>query len=250
MPVRDPFHGLATTQGEFMRKIIISLSTAAALFTIGSAAAAQASVAGNTPHATPACGAQCFDLSSLVLGPNAIQNAYIHGDAGTGGKVGQKVNLRHASNSRPNEDFTGARVGDLNDFCGSLISSTSYVCVNYPGNFPVFESTWSPFGNQTSLCAGIARRNVANQNVTLRPCGSSAATMWVGDLRDSVTHNGSLYTPWVDASDPNFSHPLVLTVDTGTFLPENQLKAQRLNLLSNHTVADSQEFTIDAGPAA
>ncbi len=233
-----------------MRKIIITLGTAAALLTLGSAAAAQAAGQANTPNATPACGGQCFDLSSLVLGPHAIQNAYIHGDTGIGGKVGQRLNLNHASNSRPNQDFTGAQVGTLSNYCGSLISATSYVCVNYPGNFPVFESNWSPYGNQTSLCAGIARRNVANQNVTLRPCGSSAATMWVGDLKDSVTHNGRFYTPWVNASDPNFSHPLVLTVDTGTFLPENQLKVQRLNLLSNHTVADSQEFTLEPGPAA
>ena len=233
-----------------MRKIVITLLAAAALVTLGSAVAAQAATASGKPDATPACGGQCFDLSSLVLGPHAIQNAYIRGDNGTGGHVGRRLNLTRASNSRPNEDFTGAQVGTLSNYCGNLISSTSYVCVNYPGNFPVFESDWSPFGNQTSLCAGIARRNVARQNVTLRPCGSSAATMWVGDLKDSLTHNGRFYTPWVNASDPAFSHPLVLTVDTGTFLPENQLKVRRLNLLANHTVADSQEFTLEPGPAA
>ncbi|HUZ51859.1 MAG TPA: hypothetical protein VMU94_04965 [Streptosporangiaceae bacterium] len=232
-----------------MRKIIVTLSTAAALLTLGSAAA-QASVNGNRPDATPACGAQCFDLSSLELGPHTIQNAYIRGDNGIGGKVGQRLNLRHASNSRPNEDFTGAKVGTLSNYCGSLISSTSYVCVNYPGNYPVFESSWSPFGNDSGLCAGIARRNVAGQNVTLQPCGASARTMWVGDLADSVTNDGRFYTPWVNASDPNFSHPLVLTVDAGTYLPENQLKVQRLNLLTGHTVADSQEYTLEPGPAA
>jgi len=233
-----------------MRKIIVTLSTAAALLTLGSAAAAQASVTGNRPNATPACGAQCFDLSSLELGPHTIQNAYIRGDNGIGGQVGKRLNLRHASNSRPNEDFTGARVGTLSNYCGTLISSTSYVCVNYPGNYPVFESNWSPFGNDSGLCAGIARRNVAGQNVTLQSCGASARTMWVGDLANSVTNDGRFYTPWVNASDPNFSHPLVLTVDAGTFLPENQLKVQRLNLLTGGTVPDAQEFTLEAGPAA
>ncbi len=43
-----------------------------------------------------------------------------------------------------------------------------------------------------------------------------------------------LYKPWVNAPDPNFSHPLVLSVDAGTFLPENQLKVERLNLLTGH----------------
>jgi hypothetical protein len=232
-----------------MRKIITMLGTAAALLTLG-AAAAQASVTGATPNATPACGAQCFDLSSLELGPHAIQNVYIKGDNGTGGQVGKRLNLRHASNSRPNEDFTGAKVGTLGTYCGNLISATSYVCVNYPPSFPVFESDWSPFGNETALCAGIARRNVAGQNVTLQNCGVSARTMWVGDLSDAIAHNGRFYTPWVNASDPNFSHPLVLTVDAGTFLPENQLKVERLNLLTGHTVQDSQEFTLTSGPAA
>ena len=232
-----------------MRKFIVTLAASAALLTLGSAAA-QASVSGNRPNATPACGAQCFDLSSLELGPHTIQNVYIRGDNGIGGQVGKRLNLRHASNSRPNEDFTGAKVGTLSNFCGSLISATSYVCVNYPAGYPVFESNWSPFGNDSGLCAGIARRNVAGQNVTLQSCGASARTMWVGDLADSLTNDGRFYTPWVNASDPNFSHPLVLTVNAGTFLPENQLKVRRLNLLTGHTVADSQEFTLEPGPAA
>ena len=232
-----------------MLKIIATLSTAAALLTLGSAAA-QASVAGVTPNATPACGSQCFELSSLELGPHAVQNVYIRGDNGTGGAVGKRLNLRHASNSRPNEDFTGAKVGTLGNYCGNLISATSYVCVKYPSGYPVFESDWSPFGNESALCAGIARRNVAGQNVTLQNCGVSARTMWVGDLAELVSHNGRLYTPWVNASDPNFSHPLVLTVDAGTFLPENQLKVERLDLLTGHTVKDSQEFTLTPGPVA
>ena len=232
-----------------MRKFLVTLSTAAALLTFG-AAAAQAATANNVPHATPACGFNCFNLSSLVLGPHTIQNAYIKGDKGTGGKVGQRLNLRRASNSHPNEDFTGAKVGTLSTYCGTLISNTSYVCVNYPGSYPVFESNWSPFGNQSGLCAGIRRRNAANQNVTLQRCGASARTIWVGDVADGTTYHGHFYTPWVNASDPNFSHPLVLTVDAGTYLPENQLKVKRLNKLTGGVVRDSQEFTLTVGPVA
>lgn len=230
-----------------MRKMLIVLSTLGALLTLGSTAAV-AAPAGNVPKATPACGTQCFELSSLVLGTHAIQNAYIAGDRGTGGRVGQPVNLKHASNTRPNQDFTGAQVGTLADFCGNLISSSSYVCINYPSTYPVFESTWSPFGNQTHLCVGIAKAAVGREKVTLRTCGVSARTLWVGDLADSVTHNGHLYTPWVNGSDPNFSHPLALTVDTGSFLPQNLLRVERLDLLAAHTVKDTQEFTIEFGP--
>src|SRR5262245_50696938 len=77
---------------------------------LSAASAASASV---RPAATPACGFNCFNLFSLVLGPRTIQNAYVPGDTGTGGKVGQKVNMNFASNTHPNEDFTGAQVGTL-----------------------------------------------------------------------------------------------------------------------------------------
>ena len=118
-----------------MRKMFMALGVAAALLTLGSTAA-QAAVQHNRPAATPACGDNCFALSSLVLGPDVIQNAYIKGDLGTGGRVGQNVNLKTASNSHPNEDFSGANVGDLADFCGGTIPAASYVCVNYPSTYP------------------------------------------------------------------------------------------------------------------
>ncbi len=233
-----------------MRKTITLLAAAAAMLTVGSASAQAAQARVIVPGATPACGAQCFDLSSLVLGTSVIQNAYIAGDHGVGGKVGIRLNLKRASNSHPNEDFTGAEVGTLVDYCGTLISPVSYACVNYPADYPVYEANWSPFGNQSGLCAGVAIADLTGENVTLQPCGLTAKTLWVGDLANSVTHDGNLYTPWVNGSDPDFSHPLVLTVDQSSFLPANRLTVQRLNLLNSDTVADSQQFTLQAGPEA
>ncbi|HET7017911.1 MAG TPA: hypothetical protein VFI65_28575 [Streptosporangiaceae bacterium] len=235
-----------------MRKMFMALGAAAALLTLASTAAqaAQAGEHHNRPAATPACGFNCFELSSLVLGPDQIQNAYIHGDLGTGGRVGQFVNLKTASNSHPNEDFTGANVGNLSDFCGGLIPTASYVCVNYPPTYPVFESNWAPFGNDSGLCAGLATANLDNEPVTLQNCGVTAKTLWVGDLKDATTHHGHLYTPWVNASDPNFSHPLVLTVSGTPKVPFNQLRVTRLNVLTGGTVPDSQEFTVRIGPVA
>jgi hypothetical protein len=230
-----------------MRKMFTALATAAALLSFG-ATAAQASVAGKTPGATPACGSQCFELSSLRLGTHMIQNAYVHGDTGVGGRQGVKVNLHGGSNARPNEDFTGAAVGKLGQFCGTLIPAESYACLNYPGSYPVYESDWSPFGNQRDLCVGVAVPGMAGENVTLQPCGQSAATLWVGDMSHAITYQGNTYTPWVNAADPNFSHPLVLTVDTGSRHPWDQLKLQRLNLLSGQTVPDNQMFTLRFGP--
>jgi hypothetical protein len=232
-----------------MRKMFMALGAAAVLLTLGSTAA-QAAVQHTHPNATPACGFNCFDLSSLVLGTDMIQNAYINGDNGTGGKAGQFLNLKTASNSHPNEDFAGANVGDLADYCGGLISIESYVCVNYPPTYPVYESNWAPFGNASGLCAGVAAANVDNEPVTLQDCGVSANTLWVGDLIDSTVVNGQLYSPWVNASDPNFSHPLVLTVGGSTGRPSYQLRVSRLNTLTGGVVPDSQDFTLQFGPVA
>jgi hypothetical protein len=203
------------------------------------------------PNATPACGFNCFNLSSLTLGRGTIQNAYIAGDTGVGGKVGQKVNLNFASNSHPNEDFTGAQVGTLLNFCpnygGSGLSQTSYVCINYPSGYPVFESNWSPFGNQSGLCVGAWLPVYAGENVTLQNCGTSTTTMWVGDLANGTVHHGHLYVPWVNGASSNFSHPLTLQVDPGTQRPINQLKLANLNTLTGGVSPDSQEFTFTIG---
>ena len=136
---------------------------------LSAGSAASASVG---PAATPACGFRCFNLFSLALGRHTIQNAYVPGDTGTGGKAGIEVNLNHASNSHPNEDFTGAQVGTLLNFCpnfgGAGLSQTSYVCINYPSSYPVFEADWSPFGNESGLCTGAALPVVSGENVTLQ----------------------------------------------------------------------------------
>lgn len=230
-----------------MRKMFTALAAAATLLTLGTAAA-QASVAGKTPGATPACGAQCFELSSLALGTHQIQNAYVPGDYGYGGRIGQQVNLHLMSNSHPNEDFTGAAVGSLGEFCGNLIPAQSYVCLNYGKDYPVFESDWTPWGNQTDLCVGVLVPGLAWQHVTLQPCGQSATTLWVGDLQHTLHYNNHVYFPWVNASDPNFSHPLVLTVNIGSRRPWNQLMLERLNLLNGSYVRGSQDFTLQYGP--
>jgi hypothetical protein len=225
---------------------VIGLSAA----TMASAATAQPSA---KPAATPACGFICFNLSSLTLGPRTIQNAYIPGNTGTGGKIGQKVNLHFASNTQVNADFTGAQVGTLLNFCpnfgGTGLSQTSYVCITYPSSYPVFESNWSPFGNQSGLCVGAQLPVVSGENVTLQNCGTTASTIWVGDLANTRIRFGRVYFPWVNGASTSFSHQLTLTVDPGTTKPINQLKLQSLNKLGL-SIPDTQLFTFTFGPVA
>jgi hypothetical protein len=232
-----------------MNKTLTVLVSAAILATIAPAAA-QAAVHSGVPRATPACGRYCVDLSSLVLGPDLIQNADIRQDNGNGGRTGQTLNLETASNTVPDEDFTIAKVGDLADFCGSLISATSYACLNYPKTFPVYESNWAPFGNESGLCAGVKTAGRNNEPVTFQNCGATAGTLWVADMHAKVTSHNMVYTPWVNASDPDFSHPLVLTVDQSSLHPGNQLRVDRLNTLTGGVIPDTEEFTMQHGPAA
>jgi hypothetical protein len=245
------------------------------------AGAASAAIHHAKPNATAGCADNCFDLSSYELGYDAIQNAYVPGDTGTGGKVGQKVTLKFASNSHPNEDFTdyAAFNGTLEtvaDFCDAWpapqsFNPLSYVCQNYYADY-VYEASWSPFGNESGLCVGVARGAVDNENVTLQNCGASDNTLWIGDAalgfgteettapsarpditgitaEDCVTPDEGYYCPWVNGGDTNFSHPLVLTVNAGSSNPANQLLVQRENLLTGGVVRDNQEFTLDLGPA-
>jgi len=241
-------------RNRFARACSVLAAGVAVTSVIGLSAASVASAATTKarPNATPACGFNCFNLFSLVLGRHTIQNAYVPGDTGTGGKAGMEVNLNFASNSHPNEDFTGAQVGTLLNFCpnfgGSGLSQTSYVCINYPSNYPVFESNWSPFGNESGLCVGSKLPLFSGRETTLQPCGVNATTIWVGDLKNSIFHNGRLYFPWVNGASTTFSHALVLTVDPSTRNPRNQLRVQSLNQLTGGVVPDTQEFSLTFGP--
>jgi hypothetical protein len=223
-------------------------SVLAAGVAITSMAGLPAASASARPAATPACNFNCFNLFSLVLGPRTIQNAYVPGDTGTGGKAGTEVNLNLASNTHPNEDFTGSQVGTLLNLCpnygGTGLSPTSYACINYPSSYPVFEANWSPFGNESGLCVGAALPLFNGENVTLQSCGNTAATLWVGDLANA---SGG-YIPWVNAANTMNSHQLTLTVDPGTTGPTNQLKLENLNKLTGGVVPDSQLFDFFAGP--
>jgi hypothetical protein len=106
----------------------------------------------------------------------------------------------------------------------------------------VYESNWSPFGNESDLCIGIARPATEGGNVTLQPCGVSSATFWVADLAHA--HIG--YTPFLNGSDTNFTHPLVLTVVTGPKIGHRRRLA-RLNLLSHDFIANEQMFALRFG---
>lgn len=234
------------------------------------AGAASASTHNAKSNATITCSAYCTDVSSLVLGPNTILNAYVPGDTGTGGKVGQKVTMKFGSNSHPNEDFTDYMTDNgtqetVADFCSAWpapqsFNPTSYVCQNYFDD-DVFELSWSPFGNESGLCAGVARA-VNNENITLQPCGASDNTLWIGDMANGIGDTGvgpsivtdctdtGVYCPWINGGDTDFSQPLVAQVNAGSSHPANQMILTRELLLTGGVARDNEQLTTIDGPAA
>ncbi len=235
---------------------------AAGLLGAGAASAATAAGSGGRLNATPGCGVSCFTIYSRLLGPKTVMNAYVPGDNGTGGQTGQDVTLKYASNSHPNQDFTDYDETNgipltVNDFCQLPPSSPqsfnpeSYVCQNYRGD-DVLEFGWSPYGNESGLCAGVPSAR-DGENVTLRPCGETDGTLWIIDsancsphlvLGDRFDAPLTTYAPLINGSDPNFSHPLIMTVDAGSARPDNQLKLERENALNGGVIPDSQMFAI------
>ena len=251
--------------------------SAAALVSASLSLGAGAATAATTSHnGTVACGDACINLFSARLGSNVTLNAYVPGDTGAGGKVGTKVNLHLASNDRPNGDFIPTAIGQVYEFCGFLFSDTSYPCLNYP-HYTVFEVQFTPNGyGMSNLCAGVRTPSYQGENVTLQPCGQSAATLWIADsgneavgtsavtdCRTAVASpnvgggNGSIpvvagsnavtYCPWINGSDPSFSNPLVLTLNTGTSRPTNQLMLEHLQVLSGQATSTRQLFAFFYG---
>jgi hypothetical protein len=228
-----------------MRKFLIAVGTVGALLTLGTSAVAQASATHIKPQATPACGYNCFNLSNLTWGKHWIQYANA-GANGVNGHIGTTLRLGRATDSTPNEDFTGGFVGTVAQLCNESQLSP-YICNNYgpssliEGNFPVYESDWSPYGNESGLCAGVAQASTAGAQLTLQACGVSSKTFWIADLNNA--HIG--YTPFLNGADTNFTHPLVLTVVATS--SAKQLRLERLNLLTGGYVANEQMFQLSFG---
>ena len=334
-------------------KVAAMVAAAGMLLGPAGATVAWASAPYGRSNATIVCGEECLDLSGNLLGPAFIQNASrLGGVAGT--DQGRKVNLRRGGDARTNEDFVFRADGFVRQFCGTakgdLFSPTSYQCLHYRF-LPVFEANFAPDSNESGYCAGVLAAT-QGAKVRLEPCGASARTLWIGDVRNlcgpvtvpdsttatlpagippsgpaagplaagplssnqviplNVTDSGLVnaasvivddttlgsdlvlntdytvgpgnevtilaagsaqggdhlvitYTdthqncptaqqadsvPWINGGDTAFSHPLVLTVNSSSRRPVNQLRLSAENT-TDGMVPDSQQFTVTAGPA-
>jgi hypothetical protein len=193
-----------------------------------------------TPSATKVCGTSCNDLFNLALGHKFIPR--------TNGHYGSDLDLALAHNFTPSEDFIAKQVGTLGQFLANgLISPRSYVALNYPSTWPVFEEEFAPYSVTTGLCAGVSQRDLRQHGeISLRYCGANARTLWVGDLANSIKDTDSILgfdLPWVNGADMSFSHALSLTTDDFGHLYLARLA------LNGGAVNDNQEWGVKLGPA-
>ncbi len=214
--------------------------TSALGLTAAGAANASTGAPRMVPNATTTCGTLCNDLFNLALGDNFILN--------TNGHYGSHVDLALAHNYKPSEDFIATKVGDLRQFIrNGLISRRSYVALNYPHWWPVFEEEYAPYSATSGLCAAVRNGDVRQgAPITLRDCGTSARSLWVADLKNAVPDSDSVFgfdSPWVNGADGQFSHALSLTTDDFGNLYLSELA------FNGGLVGDNQEFGVNPGPA-
>jgi hypothetical protein len=228
--------------------------SAAAVVTIGLAATGTASAAPHGGRGTSSCGlhSQCIDVFSDPLGSGQTMNAYVPGDTGIGGKVGQKVNMHAADDSRPNGDWFVTDEGDVATLCtAGVFPLTSWACVKGSGvgstpDDEVYQFEWAPFGSESGLCAGVAFGGVNGESVTLRDCRETPKQLWIVD---EANYQATLITsapadciaaanaqtppvvegnrvgdcPLVQGADTATTNPLIMTLNTGSSNPQNQL---------------------------
>jgi len=235
-------------------KVFAAAATLTLVGGVGAAGAISASAA------TPSCGFTCIEVFNHNFGTHAHPN-FILDTFRQGEKVGQPQILFRVSNSDPAEDYTISYQGLVSDFFAAGLVSAA-VNLHYgdgtltagPGvdDF-AYEIQYAPFGVDSGLCTGVAATAVANEKVTLQPCGVSSKTVWIVDSQDS-TFSG--YVPLINGSDTNFSQPFVLTYPGSAYptdKPRPQLYVTNLTGFSNGTgnnpsgVNDNQLWGFDQG---
>jgi hypothetical protein len=110
---------------------------------------------------------------------------------------------------------------------------------------PAFEIQYTPNGQYSGLCVGVAKAAFQEEGVTLQECGASANTFWVlatndqpfsrwgdGNGNDNGWNgydHGRFDFPLINGSDTNYSQPFVLTSpQSSTGKPRPQLQVQNL----------------------
>ena len=254
------------------------LATAAALALLGGTGTAGVlGTAATANAATPSCGGTCVDIFSQEFGHHHAP-AFLLDVQGQVQKIGTPVILFAASDDDPAQDFRPEFQGTVADFYAAGLVTPAftlhYGCVpglspagvsdcfgqtRYSFNDPAFEIEYTPNGQLSGLCVGVASTAVPQEGVTLQECGVSSTTVWAVDLYDQPFESFVLgYAPLINGSDTNFSAPFVLTYPQSgypTDKPRPQLQVDNLSgystgfppVINYPSVNDNQLWGADFG---
>ena len=229
------------------------LATVATLATIGGVATAGLlGTAAAASAATPSCGHTCVDIFSKQFGHH-FSPSFLLDVQGQRQKPGTPIILNRASNNDRGEDFRLEFQGTVADFYSAKMVSAAlalhYGCIPGPGgnfpdcfgqakfavNDPAFEIEYTPLGQDSGLCIGVAGTAHQGEHVTLQWCGSSASTVWVVDIFDQPFTFFTGYAPLINGSDTNFSQPFVLTYPQNGFPTDKPRPVLQVDNLSGYT---------------
>ncbi len=229
------------------------LATAATLALVGGVGTAGVlGTAGAANAATPSCGGTCVNIFSQEFGHHSDPNFILDVQGGRA-HIGQNIILYRGSNNDSAEDFRLEAQGTVADFyLAGMVSAglaLHYGCVpnDSPGgptcfglnksfNDPAFEIEYTPNGQDSGLCVGVANTATQEEHVTLQECGASSKTVWAVDIYDNPIESFFLhYYPLINGSDTNFSQPYVLTYPQSGYPTDKPRPVLQVDNLSGYT---------------
>lgn len=196
--------------------------TVAAALLIGSVSAIATQGAS---AATPACGGSCLSVFSSELGSYASPNFVEHVFGGKA-RIGTPTGLTTASSSDASEDFINPHPGTVADYYA--LGMVSAAVNRHYGALTASQLEYTPAGNPSGLCVGIATDPFQGQALSLQPCTIPGRTVFIIDTADSPATASQGLFPIVSGATRDFVHPFTMSyprnVDTAAALPPIRLR--------------------------
>jgi len=169
----------------------------------GSAIAAAAAMPAATA-ASPQCGSSCTAISDQAAG-----HGYVTSVAVSGRNLRKPVTTIVLAGAGPNtsEDFFRQYEGTVAQFYAAGLVSAA-MDQTWPTD-SVYEYQYAPGGRDSSECIAVPSTAAAGTVLTLGPCGSTAAVVWVALSAASIGG----YEPLINGTDTVVDTPYVMTAN-------------------------------------
>jgi len=191
---------------------------------------AGAVVAAPAQAVTPECRGHCIQVFSARYGTPADPGFVETVQSGTAA-VGAPAILAPPSATDPAGDIIVSAAGPVSSFYDIGMVSAE-VNAHY-GDLNAVQLEYAPRGEPTGLCSGLDSAPYQNAGLTLQPCDTPGATVFILDTPDSPAT--APYFPIVMGNTTDFVHPYAMTLQGNPAhkkLP--QIKIQRLRGNPDH----------------